>query len=362
MKLGIKAFIFLIIPIFGYSQISDFTNEFLKIPASAKAIGLGNAVYTQSEDASAVFFNASLLPNLTNNFNLTITHSNYFNNMANYDFVSFATSKNDIFFGIAFINFAVDKIPNTLNVVNGNLIDLSQITYFSITDNALLLSFGKKANKFNYGFTSKLIYRNFGPFAKGYGFGLDFSLFYKWKKLKLAFIARDITSTFTFWHYTLDSTVINVFQNTGNEIPRDGFEITPPSFILAIGKDFKLKNAILKTELNTEIFVNGRTNFLLSTDVISINPQIGAELSFKNLFFRLGFNNLQKVEFFIDSTTTTKNFVNVYPNFGLGFHYKSIYFSYSVQNFLNQKANFQSQFFTIRFEKQIKKQKVLTIK
>ena len=51
-------------------------------------------------------------------------------------------------------------------------------------------------------------------------------------------MARDVTSTFNAWVFTLDQETQEVFIATGNEIPENGLELTLPRIILAGYKKF----------------------------------------------------------------------------------------------------------------------------
>ena len=71
---------------------------------------------------------------------------------------------------------------------------------------------------------AKLIYRQVGDMAHAWGFGVDLGAQYKVGKWQFGAVGRDLTSTFNAWTYTLSDRTIEVFESTGNAIPKNGLE------------------------------------------------------------------------------------------------------------------------------------------
>ncbi len=347
----LNTFIFLSFSVFG--QFVSFSNEFLKIGATAQGISTGNSIAAQVKGSSALYYNPANITKLANSLDFTITHSEYFSGIANYDFASVAYKyKSNISLAAGFIRLGVDNIPNTLSIYSNGSFDLDRITYFSVEDYAFFLAIAKQHENLSYALRSKIIYRHLGQFVNGYGFGVDAAITYHRGKNIFAANFNDILGTFTAWFYNLDSTVINVFDSTGNAIPQNGMEFTIPSTIMAWGRTFQIAPKwTLAAETDIYIELAQKNNMLLSTRIFSLSPHLGAELQFKDvLFIRAGMSNFQKVTYFTgkDSVNTSRR-INFFPQMGIGFRYHSIFIDYAFQNFLNSAVALRSHFITIRF-------------
>ena len=90
-------------------------------------------------------------------------------------------------------------------------------------------------------------------------------------------MARDLSSTFNAWVFNLDSQTEEVFVKTGNEIPKNGLEITLPRFIFASYGKFALgkKGIYLASEVNLDMTSDGRRNTVLKSKVFSFDPSYG---------------------------------------------------------------------------------------
>ncbi len=354
IKFGQK-FLFIIFIIFcntSNAQIINYSNEFLQIGASARGIAMGNSIYTTSNDASAIYYNPANLANITSALTAIITHSQYFNNAAEYDFAGFSYKQNDLGIGFGLIHLGIDNIPNTLYLFQNGNFDPSKVSYFSTADNAILLALAKKSKNIanlTYAGKIKIIYRHLGQFVKGYGFGINLSVNYKIKNFLLSGQLRNATGSFTSWFYNLNDSVIQILQNTGNTIPHNNVEISLPSSIFAISKQFEYKKLKFISEFSTITEFGFNSNYIISTKFLSLTPQIGIETNYNNMFFiRFGANNFQKVTYFSDSLHTKKA-INAFINFGLGFRYKTFTIDYSIQNLINNAVGLKSHFLSIKF-------------
>ncbi len=309
-----------------------YSNEFLSIGVGADALGQGNAVVAQSDNVSSGYWNPAGLTKIDKWLEVGLMHSEYFAGIAKYDYLGLAHSIDDkSAIGFSAIRFAIDDIPNTTQLIdnNGN-IDYDNISTFTAADYGFLLSYARELNQrgLSLGGTFKVIHRKVGDFAKSWGFGLDFGLQYETKnKWQFGLMARDVTSTFNAWIFTLDSETQQVFINTGNEIPQNGLELTLPRVILAGYKKFDLgkKGFYTSAELDIDITTDGRRNAIVRTGVVSMDPHLGVQVGFKNyVSLRAGISNLQYVKNFDDSQK-----LNVQPNIGVGLNFKSFYLDYA---------------------------------
>ncbi len=360
-KIIILSIILLMFILKTYSQILPYSNEFLNIGISARNISLGNSVAAGVDDYSSGYYNAAGLSCLKNKYEVSILHSEYFAGITKYDFGGFSYRINNNS-GIAFsvIRLGVDNIQNTLYLYdeNGN-IDYDRIKYFSVSDYSLMFSYGKKTSiqGLSYGLNSKLIYRNQGVFAKGYGFGIDASIKYKIKKLIIGANLVNATTTFTGWFNKIDEQMEKVFEATNNDLPSNSLEITMPVLKSGINRYFKLSDKTgLDAEFDLNLTFDGKRNALLSFKPVSFYPQTGLEFNYKHtLYIRSGVNNFQLIPDFRRKTEEGENYyreksLDFIPSAGLGIVFKGFYLDYAITDIANQSVALYSHIFSISYK------------
>lgn len=314
----------------AYTQtVRKYSNEFLAIGIGARSLAMGNAAIVSSPDATAVYWNPAGILEIKSDAQLSLMHAEYFAGLAKYDFggVVIPTDSSSAI-GAGLIRFGVDDIPNTLYLVdaNGN-INYDRIQSFSVADYAFLFSYARKLpiEGLSLGGNVKIIYRRVGDFAHAWGFGLDAAVKYQVRQWTLAAVARDVTSTFNAWTYTLSQDVVDVFTITGNEIPQNGLELTLPRVILGATREYKVGrkgNFSLMPEVNAELTFDKMRNTLIKSDPISIDPRAGIECSYKKIvFLRVGVMNFQHYQ---DIYNFKK--LSFQPNIGLGVNIKNFIF------------------------------------
>ncbi len=343
--------LFLLTSIWGVSQVNapKYSNEFLNIGVGARALGMGNAVASSTNDVTAGYWNPTGLLNTNTDLQLGLMHSEYFAGIAKYDFGALTkTIDSSSAFGISFIRFGVDNIPNTTELIDaqGNL-NYDRITYFSATDMAFLFSYARKLNSnLSIGGNVKIIHRKVGDFAKAWGFGIDGAMTYTKNRWNLSLVARDVTSTFNAWSYTLSDKMIEVFTLTDNEIPQNGIELTLPRFILAGSKKWLINDKFsFLAELDGVITTDGRRNVLLKGKPLSLDPNFGIELGYKKIIFvRAGVNNIQTV-----TGLTQKESLTFQPNVGVGLQFKGVAIDYALTDIGDASVALYSNVFSLRF-------------
>ena len=350
-KLIVLLLTFISVGAFSQTTAPKFSNEFLSIGVGARALGMSNSYVTTVNDVTAGYWNPAGLMGVKKDFQLSLMHAEYFAGIANYDYGAFAAKIDSVStFGFSLIRFGVDDIPNTTQLIDadGN-IDYDRISSFSVADYAFLFSYARKSKieGLNYGVNVKIIYRQVGDFAQAWGFGLDAGLQYKVKTFKFALMARDVTSTFNAWSFSLDQATLDVFALTGNEIPTNSLEVTLPKFILGASKSFKISNKFNAiTEINFDLSTDGKRNVLITGDPISIDPHVGAEVGYDGLvFLRLGVGNFQKTTDILDNDK-----ISYQPNFGIGVKFKGIAIDYALSDIGDQSEALYSNVFSIRFD------------
>jgi hypothetical protein len=198
------------------------------------------------------------------------------------------------------------------------------------------------------GGTFKVVYRQVGDFARSWGFGIDGGLKYKvGEKWKFGLLARDVTTTFNAWSFSLDDQMIETFQATGNEIPENGLEVTLPKFIM--GAQFKtnlVKEFYLKSEIDFALNTDGRRNVLIRTNPISVEPYGGIEFGYgKWVALRFGAGNFQWIK-----NTDLSESLTFQPNIGIGVGFKGINIDYAFTDIGDASVALYSHVFSLRFK------------
>ena len=334
----------------AYSQNSSkYSNEFLNIGVDARSIGMANAVVSSIDDVNSTYWNPAGLLNIERD-EISLMHSNYFANIANYNFISYARSiDNESAIGFSLIRFGVDDILDTTQLIDsqGN-IDFNRIELFSAADYAFLLSYAKRNNllNLNYGINVKIIRRIIGDFASSWGFGFDFGIQHQNQNgWKFGLMARDITTTFNNW--TFDEEKLNDIQSAidgqNQEIPEKS-ETTIPKLQLGISKEFILNNEYSLLSAVDLFFLFEETNDIISTQFASITPAIGFELGYIELvYLRFGLGNFQN-EIQFDSSEK----LSFQPNFGIGFNMNNLEINYAFTDIGNQSVALYSNIFSIK--------------
>ncbi len=341
------------------AQFRKYSNEFLNIGAGARGLAMGSAQEATVSDATAGYWNPAGLVNVKDNPQVALMHAEYFAGIGKYDYGTLAIplSNGKRTLGISLLRFAVDDIPNTIFLVQPDgTINFDNITTFSSADYAFIFSLAqqlkiKKKHNLNFGINAKIIHRTAGDFATSWGFGFDAGVQYEHKNWKLGLMARDLTTTFNAWSYSLNDNIREVFYLTNNDIPVKSTELTAPQLIFGGAYNFKINNTLsLLTETSLDLTFDGRRNTVISSKVVSIDPKLGMELSVKNVFFvRGGINNFQKALDESDSTNTHKVWI-YQPSIGAGFRISNVEIDYAFTNLANQSNPLYTNIFSLRLD------------
>ena len=330
---------------------SKYSNEFLNIGVDAESIGMSNAVVSSTSDVNSTYWNPAGLLQLKDK-QISLMHSNYFANIATYNFVAYATPIDDeSALGFSMIRFGVDDILDTTQLIDdqGN-INFDRINLFSTADYAFLFSYARrlKFKNLNYGVNIKIIRRIIGDFSSSWGFGMDFGIQFKTSNnWNFGLMARDITTTYNSWSINEDrlGDIQNAIEGQNQEIP-SGTEITIPKLQLGVSKEMDIKNSYTLLVALDLILKFEENNDIISTNFASINPALGIEFGYLDLvFLRLGMGNFQNELQFDNSKE-----LSFQPNFGIGFKYKSIEMDYAFTDIGNQSIALYSNIFSLKFD------------
>jgi hypothetical protein len=335
---------------FAFTQIAPkYSNEFLAIGVGARSLGMGNSVTASVNDINSVYWNPAGLSKIDKKIEIGAMHSEYFAGIAKYDFLGVSYKIDDkSVAGLSMIRFGVDNIPNTLDIFDseGN-IRYDRLSYFSVGDYAFLFSYARSLpiEGLAVGANVKLIRRNAGQFANAWGFGFDISAMYNYNNWKFGANIRDVTSSFNAWRFNHEE-LREVFEQTGNEIPENGLEITLPRLILGTGYLFTIyEKFTLYPEIGLLTTTDGKRNTLIKTNFISIDPSAGLEFGYNDLVFaRFGVSNFQKIENIDDSASTSWQ-----PSLGLGIKYFGFKLDYAFTDIGNQGLAPYSHVFSLSY-------------
>lgn len=349
----------------AFAQFRKYSNEFLNIGAGARGLSMGSAQVATVNDGTAGYWNPAGLVNVKDEPQVNLMHAEYFAGIGKYDYASLAIplKDNKRVLGLSLLRFAVDDIPNTIFLIESDgTINYNNITNFSAADYAFLISLAQKVkvknNDINFGGNVKIIHRKAGDFATGWGFGFDLGAQYKGKNFQLGIAVRDVTTTFNAWSFNLNEKQREVYFLTGNEIPVKSTELTAPRVILGGAYTFKIsRNLNLLAEANVDLTFDGKRNTVWASDVVSVDPKLGLEAGWKNVFFvRAGINNFQKALDDNDTTNTKKIWI-YQPSVGAGFHISNVQIDYAFTNLANQSNPLYTHVFSLKVDMKKKKKK-----
>ena len=350
-----------------FSQtIRSFSNEFLNIGVDASAFGMGKAVTATSNDVNSIYWNPAGLVGLED-YQGSLMHAEYFQGIAKYDYVGFAKPiNNESTVAVSIIRFAVDDILNTTQLIQEGQINYDRVSLFSAADWAVNIAYAKKlaVKDLNIGVNAKIVRRKIGDFASSIGFGLDAGIQFQRADWKFGLMLRDITTTFNAWSFDqgeLDN-IIAIYDNLNDNILNDGnpdnddeviptvtpekIEITKPKAQLGVARRFNIaKNFNLLAALDLNMRFT-KTNDIISSSFISVNPAFGFQLDYDNMvYLRGGVNNFQNQTDFDNSTS-----LSLEPNFGVGFKYKGIQIDYALTNIGGASGTLFSNVFSLKLD------------
>ncbi|WP_200980274.1 PorV/PorQ family protein [Echinicola sp. 20G] len=301
-----------------------YSNEFMNIGVGARALGMGGAQVSSTNDVTAAYWNPAALLGIKHQYEFSLMHAEYFAGIAKYDYAGFSTNiEQDNQIAISLIRFGVDDIPDTRFLYDANgAVNYDNIQFFNAADYALLLTYARDVSDvFKAGINTKIIHRNVGKFAKAWGFGFDLGGILLLDEWRVGVMLRDITTTFNAWSHNAEM-VREIYAETNNEVPLNTVELTLPRAVFSISRSVNIQELLTaEAVLDLDMTFDGERNTLISTSVMSIDPRLGLEFGYKNVaYLRGGVSNFQYIKDFDGQKSLALK-----PSFGLGV-------------FLNEKA------------------------
>lgn len=274
MKLIRITIVFIILSV-SCVHADSYSCEFMSIGAGARALGLGGAFVAIADDSTAAYWNPAGLCQLEQS-ELTLMHSAKFLQLAVYDCISYAQLLPIGTIGINWIRFSMGEIPRFPEPEGsaGQRRNSSEFRpsfnpegYFSDTENALLLSFGKKFTInitpglqltktwaiVGFGGTLKMISQALDE-NRSQGYGADFGIFF----------SMDAGSLVN--HENIGEIMLGLnIQDVGTQVKWDTAsqhkEIIPTNFKYGIAYSFNSNNHCITGALDRDTIYDGTTRF-----------------------------------------------------------------------------------------------------
>ena len=350
LKYKILLFLFISPILLNAQAFRNYSNEFLTIGVDAASLGMSKSVVATSKGVNSIYWNPAGLVGIED-YQGSLMHASYFAGIANYNHAAFAMPIDaESAVGISIIRFGVDDILNTTELIDsqGN-IDFNRISLFSSVDYAFNFAYARNLifKDLKFGVTAKVVRRVIGDFASSWGFGFDAGIQFERNDWKFGLMARDITTTFNSWAINEGefNKIKNAIPGKNQELP-ETTEITKPKLQIGVARSWRIGRFF---NLLTEVDVNMRfakTNDLVSSNAISIDPAAGFQLDFDEIvYLRAGVGNFQYITQFDNSKS-----LSIQPNFGVGFNYNGIKVDYALTNIGSVGNALYSNIFSITFD------------
>lgn len=287
--------------LFG-QRIAKYGADFLAGGVGARALGMGGAFISVSDDVYSGFWNPAGLAEVTE-MEASYMHAERFSGIVSFDYAGFAMpfSERSVI-GVTLIRSGVNDIKNTLDAWDPERNQPkpnpeSFITTFSAADYALFVSYGKKVNEnLSIGVTSKIIHRSIGDFASAWGYSMDVGVRLNTGKWLFGATLQDATTMLQSWSVNAGS-LSNLKQIFGDDLPEGGTEIVLPVLRLGGSRYLDFPNARLLLSMDTDVAFDGFTSNAFSAGNASFHPRLGAEYTYAELVsLRAGLNRIQSVK------------------------------------------------------------------
>ena len=300
---------------------AKYGGDFLSVGGGARPLGMGSAYTAITRDVLSGYWNPAGLSGVPN-WQFAYMHSERFAGVVGYDYgaVAMPVEGSGGVFALSFIRQGVDGIKNTLHAwdpeQNRPKSDpTSYMREFSASDMALYLSYANAlAGNWHWGVSAKVIHSRLGPFANAWGYSLDAGLQHRGERYQFGINLVDFTTLMKFW--SVDQNELAALQDfinpdTGKPetLPEGTNEYVKPSLRVGAGRFFDFGDFSLLAAFDTHMRFEGRRTYYLNAGDISFEPNIGAELGYKDLvFIRAGVTDVHlddRNNFFVSPTLGT---------------------------------------------------------
>ena len=294
-------------------RIAKYGADFLAGGVDGRALGMGGAYVSLSNEVSATYWNPAGLSHLDYP-EVSYMHVERFAGAVSFDYGAFAFPMNpQSTLGLAVFRSGVNDIVNTLNawdpVANQPRTNYeSLITTFSAADWAFFVSYSRRVNdRLSLGVTFKGIRRTIGDFADAWGYSMDVGAQYRTGPYRLGLTVQDLSTMLQSWSvneaaFTLDADEINpdtgapfTFGEVFNQdIPDGGTELVLPVARLGSGAVWPVGQHQVSVGLDVDLAFDGQQAFAPNIGDVSFHPRLGGAFSYKGVAeLRAGISRLQ---------------------------------------------------------------------
>ena len=312
-------------------QHAKYGGDFLSVGGGARALAMGSAQVAVARDVTSGYWNPAGLAGMKD-VEIIYMHSERFNGIVGYDYgaVAYPVRHDGGVFALSFFRQGVDNIKNTLNawdrernLPRDNPQDY--ITEFSTADVAFLLTYASsRSDALSWGASAKILNSRLGPFAKAWGYSLDFGLRYHTPWVDLGINLMDITTMLKFWDVN-QAKLQALSDNYGDVVPEGQNERVLPTVKFGLARVFDFNDFLLTTAADVDIRFEGRRTYYLNLGDASFEPHLGGEVTYKKHFsFRAGLT---------DFTTGFGSGLSMSPTLGAGLNFKRLTLDYGFASF-----------------------------
>lgn len=295
------------IPLSAQTGVAKYAGEFMSTGFGGRALAMGGAYAAVAGDVSAAYWNPAGLMQLQYP-ELGLMHEQRYGLLTyNYGGVAWPFGPKYTL-ALSVTRLGVDDISDTRNAfvdLNGNgqfdpdeRPDYSKITSFSAVDWVAYLTYSfRGTDDLSLGVNMKLIRRDLAEeSAMGVGFDVG-ALYFVTPRFSVGANLQDITTTLMAW-------------TTGRN------ELVSPTFKIGGAYKFDLLGGTIMPAVDFDLMgENRKTASLFSVGPVSVNPRVGLEYGFRDLFaIRAGMNNFSETP---------------QVAFGAGVHLPKLYLDYA---------------------------------
>ncbi len=348
----------LIISLLSYAKEKrKYVNDYLYIGADARGIGMSKSVLVSTQDASATYWNPSLLSMNNYNLGLSTMYAQYLGGLSQYNFISLSKRLNNqtSAIGFTFLRMGTDNIPNTIYLLDDNGVpDYNRVTYFSAADYLFQFSFstrlGDKSDtalvQQSVGVNAKFINRNAASFAKAWGIGIDAAYTMRRPHSSFAVMIKDATTTTTNWDISFTPEQQAILLATENRIVERNSEVAMPTILLGYGYRYDINEKFgLQVETNFTASTDGRRNSIVNFGAVSVDPNLGLEFNYnRKIYLRGGLGNFQNQTDITDTTSKVRTYT---PSIGAGVQLGKFSLDYALSKIQNTDAIPYSHFISV---------------
>jgi len=312
-------------------ETAKYGGDFLSVGAGARALGMGSAHASVTNDVTSAYWNPAGLTSVTS-IDIAYMHSERFAGIVSYDYgaIAYPIKNSNSVVALSVFRQGVDNIANTLNawdrernLPRENVQDY--IEEFSVSDLAFILSYAQSATEsLSWGVNAKIINHRLGPFADAWGYSLDAGFQYTAGNYLFAAHVMDLTTMMKFW--TVNQSAFGDFEETfDDEIPTGQNERVLPTLKLGAGRIFTISDFTITAATDLDIRFENRRAFFINMGRMSFEPHVGVEGTYKNrISLRAGVT---------DVTTDPDSNIYISPTLGTGLHFNKIFIDYGFTNF-----------------------------